>query len=279
MIQESIIPTAKACKVLDIKRSSFYAWQNHSPQKENINLHNLMHEIALEFPGYGYRRIRQALLRQGITANGKKVLSIMRQENILCKRRSFKPQTTNSNHRLHLYPNLTKNIVVTKPNQLWVSDITYIHFAEGVAYLATLLDLFGRKCVGWQLSRRMDTTLCLTALERAIAERRAIGFERLIHHSDRGVQYASHAYVECLAKQGILISMTQTGNPRENAFAESFFKTLKVEEVYLKEYETFEDAYHNIKRFIDDVYNAKRLHSSIGYKTPNEMEAEVLNIR
>jgi transposase InsO family protein len=209
--------------------------------------------------------------------NGKKVLSLMRQENILCKRKSFKPKTTNSNHTLPLYPNLTQDVVVTRPNQLWVADITYVHFQDGVAYLATILDLFGRKCVGWELSRHIDAALCLGALDKAIAQREPIGLKGLIHHSDRGVQYASHMYVDRLTTHDMLISMTQTGNPRENAFAESFFKTIKVEEVYLKEYETFEDAYRNIQRFIEDVYNAKRLHSSIGYKTPNEMEAEVLN--
>jgi len=280
MIKESTLPTSRACKVLDIHRSSFYTWQHQIPKEESDqDIRKTMHEIALEFPGYGYRRIRHVLLRRGTRVNGKKVLNLMRQEHILCKRKSFKPKTTNSNHQLPLYPNLTQNLVVTRPNQLWVADITYVHFRDGMAYLATILDLFGRKCVGWELSRRIDALLTLAALDKAIISRAKMELQGLIHHSDRGVQYASHEYVERLIQIGIKISMTQTGNPRENAFAESFFKTLKVEEVYLKEYETFEDAYRNIQRFIEDVYNAKRLHSSIGYKTPNEMEAEVLNIR
>lgn len=280
MIQESSLQIAPACRALNICRSSYYALQHRTALEDpDEAICKSIHEIALEFPGYGYRRIREQLRRQDMPVNGKKVLRIMREEKILCNRRSFKPKTTNSKHNLPLYPNLTQGLAVTRPNQLWVADITYIHFQVGVAYLATLLDLFGRKCVGWELSRRIDADLAVSALDKAVAQRAPVGIKGLIHHSDRGVQYASQKYVERLNETGIQISMTQTGNPRENAFAESFFKTLKVEEVYLKEYNTFEDAYRNIKRFIEDVYNAKRLHSSIGYKTPNEMEAEVLNIR
>lgn len=280
MIQQSAIPTSRACEILDTHRSSFYLWQKQVPSADTEGtIRETMHAIAQEFPGYGYRRITVELHRRQMAVNHKKVLRVMREEKILCTRKSFKPKTTNSNHDLPLYPNLVRDIVVTRPNQVWVSDITYIHLAEGFVYLASILDLFGRKCVGWEMSRRIDAALALAALNNAIATRAVFGLKGLIHHSDRGVQYASHAYVECLTKHDMLISMTQTGNPRENAFAESFFKTLKVEEVYLKEYTTFEDAYRNIQRFIEDVYNAKRLHSSIGYKTPNEMEAEALNIR
>jgi len=280
MIKESPLAKSRACKLLDTHRSSFYVWQQRIPSTDvEGTLREAMHDIAQEFPGYGYRRITVELHRRQVTVNHKKVLRVMREEKILCTRKSFKPKTTNSNHDLPLYPNLVRDVVVTRPNQVWVSDITYIHLDEGFVYLASILDLFGRKCVGWEMSRRIDAALALAALERAIATRAMFGLKGLIHHSDRGVQYASHAYVDCLTTHDMLVSMTQTGNPRENAFAESFFKTLKVEEVYLKEYKTFEDAYRNIQRFIEDVYNAKRLHSSIGYKTPNEMEAEALNIR
>ena len=279
MIQASKLYPGKACKALGMHRSAYYAWQKRVPSVDvERTLRQAMHSIAQEFPGYGYRRITAELHRRQMTVNHKKVLHVMREEKILCRRKSFKPKTTNSNHNLPLYPNLVRDIVVTRPNQVWVSDITYIHIEEGFVYLATILDLFGRKCVGWEMSRRIDAELALAALEKAIAQRAVFGLKGLIHHSDRGVQYASNAYVDCLTNHNMLISMTQTGNPRENAFAESFFKTLKVEEVYLKEYKTFEDAYRNIQRFIEDVYNAKRLHSSIGYKTPNEMEAEALNI-
>lgn len=203
----------------------------------------------------------------------------MRAENLLCKRKSFKPHTTNSNHDFPLYPNLTKDLVVTRINQVWVSDITYIEIGDGYVYLAVIIDRYSRKCVGWELSRRIDADLALNALDMAIADREVFGLKGLIHHSDRGVQYASIKYVKRVTETGMVISMTESGNPRENAYAESFMKTLKVEEVYLKEYRTFDEAYKNIQRFIEDVYNAKRLHSSIGYRSPNEMEAEVLNIR
>ena len=280
MIYESTIPTTRACTALEMKRSSFYSWKSRTASQEgNQAIRDAIHQIALEFPGYGYRRITAQLHRQGTLANHKRVLTIMQIEHLLCKRKSFKPHTTNSNHDEPLYPNLTKNIVVTRLNQLWVADITYISLALGFVYLATILDRFSRKCIGWALSRRIDTQLSLDALEKAITERAALGFDGLIHHSDRGVQYAAHLYTTRLESIGARPSMTETGNPRENAHAESFFKTLKVEEVYLKAYENFEDTYHNIKTFIDDVYNAKRLHSSIGYRPPNEMETEVLNIR
>lgn len=280
MIKASTVPTIRACAALEMERGTYYAWRGRTPRPDrNLDLRGAIHGIALEFPGYGYRRITHALRRQQMVVNHKRVLAIMRADHLLCKRKSFKPQTTNSNHHEPLYPNLAKDIVVTKPNQLWVADITYISLALGFVYLATLLDRFSRKCIGWALGRRLDAQLCLEALQMAIAGRRAIGFEGLVHHSDRGVQYTARAYIGCLRTIGAQPSMTETGNPRENAHAESFFKTLKVEEVYIREYETFEDAYRNIKEFIEKVYNAKRLHSSIGYQPPNELEAEVLNIR
>jgi len=277
MIQQSNLPISRACTALGMSRSNYYF--KPIELSSDLLLRSTIRDIALEFAGYGYRRITRALRRQNIIINHKKVLRLMRLENVLCKRKSFKPQTTNSNHNQPLYPNLVRNILVTKLNQVWVTDITYVAIANCWVYLATILDVFSRKCIGWALSRRMDTQLCLEALEMAVVQRKIIGFEGLLHHSDRGVQYASKEYVKTLTELGIKISMTETGNPRENAYAESFFKTLKVEEVYLKEYTTFEDAYQNIKHFIEAVYNAKRLHSSIGYQTPNELEAEALNIR
>lgn len=280
MIQNSPLPVTGTCAALGVKRSSYYAWKNRKqPADSEKDVRDSINQIALEFPGYGYRRITVALRRQDKIINHKRVLRLMREEHIVCKRKSFKPQTTNSNHDEPLYPNLTRNLAITGLNQLWVADITYILLAARWAYLAAIIDRYSRKCVGWALSKRIDTRLCEDALDMAISKRQALGIKGLIHHSDRGVQYASHAYVNRLQSAGISISMTQTGNPRENAFAESFFKTLKVEEVYLREYQNFEEAHSNLKQFIEDVYNAKRLHSSIGYQPPDELETEVLKIR
>ena len=203
----------------------------------------------------------------------------MLSENLLCRRKkAFKPVTTQSNHNFEVYPNLIENIQVTGLNQIWVSDITYIHLMKSFVYLAVIIDLFSRKCIGWHLSNDIDTYLSLNALDMAIAARQQLGFDSLIHHSDRGVQYASNDYIQKLEEFGIKISMSRSGNPYDNAFAESFMKTLKVEEVYMNEYEAFEDALKNIQRFIEEVYNEKRLHSSIGYMSPNKFEKEVLNI-
>ena len=201
----------------------------------------------------------------------------MKQENLVCRRKNvFKPVTTMSNHNCRIYPNLAKGLIVTGLNQLWVADITYIRLPEGFAYLATIMDRFSRKCIGWSLRREIDTILTLDALDMAIKKRWKIGFLNLIHHSDQGVQYASDAYIERLNQFDIKISMSRRGNPYDNAFAESFNKTLKIEEVYINEYETFEDAFKNIKHFIELVYNKKRLHSSIGYVPPEEFERGVL---
>jgi transposase InsO family protein len=203
----------------------------------------------------------------------------MHAENLLCRRKKrFRPVTTQSNHGYRTYPNLAKDLEVTGLNQLWVADITYIRLLREFVYLAIIEDIFSRKCIGWNLGRDIDTQLTLGALNMAVFERVGLGFSNLIHHSDLGVQYAADEYVEKLSELDIKISMSRKGNVYDNAFAESFMKTLKVEEVYMNEYETFQDALKNIKRFIEEVYNEKRLHSSIGYTSPNKFEREVLNI-
>lgn len=280
MINSKELPISQACNVLEINRSSYYGWQNkQAPDNKDVGLRKVIQEISLEYMGYGYRRVAAELRRRSRIVNRKKVLRIMREEHLICKKKKFKPCTTNSNHGLHLYPNIAKNIMPDGLNQLWVADITYIQISDCYVYLSAIIEIFSRKCIGWDLSRNIDTILTLNALNMAIADRKSIGLNGLVHHSDRGVQYASKEYVKRLNDEGIRISMTETGNPRENAFAESFIKTLKAEEVYLKEYETFEEAHSNIKQFIEAVYNAKRLHSSIGYVPPIEFETEVLNIR
>jgi putative transposase len=215
--------------------------------------------------------VSAALRREGWAVNHKRVLRVMRQESLLCQlRRCFKV-ITESAHSFKRYPNLIKNIEIDALDQAWISDITYIRLPTTFCYLAAILDAYSRRCVGWQLSRRIDTHLTLWALEMALAARRPE--PGLIHNSDQGVQYASSEYVARLEEAGALISMTSVGNPYENAKAESFFRTLKMEENYLKDYGNFEEAEQNIGQFIEKVYNEKRLHSSLGYLPPVEFEA------
>ena len=185
-------------------------------------------------------------------------------------------RTTNSNHRLGVYENLAVSAEVTGVNQLWVADITYIGLPDEYIYLTSLVDVYSRKCIGWHISDSLDTSLALTALERALESRKHLGLDGLIHHSDRGVQYASGDYTEYLKSHDISISMSRKGCPQDNPFAESFFRTVKVEEVYLYEYDNRREAYQRISRFIDDVYNQKCLHSSLGYMSPDEFEEKMV---
>jgi putative transposase len=278
MIEKTKLPVSKACATMKISRASFYNWKNNGfIDIEEDYLKKEIEGIIIEFPFYGYRRVKHELRRRKIIVNGKKVLRIMKKNHLICRRKKlFKPVTTQSDHDYEIYPNLIRDIEVTGLNQVWVADITYIRLPHEFIYLAAIIDIFSRKCIGWALSRDINTILTLDALEMAISKRKSLGLNLLIHHSDRGVQYASNDYVELLEKYGIKISMSRSGNPYDNAFMESFNKTLKVEEVYINEYETFEEAYRNIKHFIELVYNKKRIHSGIGYITPEEFEMEVL---
>jgi putative transposase len=262
----------RLCKAFGVSRSWYYEAQQEQGNEQETALRDEIEQLILEFPGYGYRRVTRALQRAGWQVNHKRVLRIMREESLLCHlRQRFVVMTTDSRHGLPVYPNLLTETMLTAPNQAWVADLTYIRLRAAFVYLACILDAFSRRCVGWALSREMTTRLTLSALRQAIAERQpAPGF---IHHSDRGVQYASHDYVEHLQATGAQISMSAVGNPYDNAKAESFFRTLKMEEVYLKEYESFADAEANLQTFIEQVYNTKRLHSSLGYLPPAEFEA------
>jgi putative transposase len=268
---------SQSCRSLEVSRSGYSDWlkRPESIPYEEIDLRNQIQEIALEFPGYGYRRITAELKNRGYRINHKRVLRLMREDNLLCLKRKFKPVTTDSSHGLPVYPNLLKSTTITGLNQVWAADITYVQLMHENIYLAVILDLSSRKCIGWDLSRNMGSQLTMNALDRALKSRWTDSLQGLIHHSDQGVQYASKDYVDCLRKHNIKISMSRKGNPYDNAFAESFIKTLKCEEVYLNEYETFEDAFRNIRLFIETVYNRKRLHSALGYRSPDRFESEV----
>lgn len=262
--------------MLEASRTSYYRRANSQPakaQQEETALRAAIEAIVVEFSGYGYRRVTAQLRRDGWVVNHKRVLRIMQEESLLCQLKRRWVKTTDSEHGMKVYPNLLAQCgwrTLTGLDQAWVADLTYIRLLEGFCYLAAVLDAFSRRVVGWELSRRIDAEVAVTALERALHLRRpAPGF---IHHSDRGVQYACREYVELLLAAGARISMTARGTPRQNAQAESFFRTLKHEEVYLQDYESFEEAEQSIDRFIGAVYNEKRLHSSLGYRPPSEFE-------
>jgi putative transposase len=261
------------CRLSGVPRSSYY--RQHNLQRQIDPVEQQVHQVCREHPRYGYRRVTKELCRRGAQANHKRVLALMRKGNILCRIKRRFVHTTDSRHGLPIYPNVARSLVVTRPNELWVADITYVRLLHGFAYLAVILDAFSRRAVGWATSTHVDTQLSLAALTMALATRTID--PGLIHHSDRGVQYASSDYVALLKSKNIVISMSRKGNPYDNAKAESFMKTLKSEEVSLNEYETFLDAKQNIEHFIDLVYNNKRLHSAIGYQTPVEFEAPYMN--
>jgi transposase InsO family protein len=229
-----------------------------------------MESICLEFPRYGYRRVTRQLQREGWRVNHKKVLRLMRENDLLCRVQRRWTRTTDSDHPYRVYPNLLRDLQISRLNQVWLADITYIRILTGFVYLAAVLDAYSRKVVGHAISSWIDTALTLRALRMAIERRHPE--PGCIHHSDQGVQYASHEYVQELKQHGFRISMSRRGNVYDNAMMESFIKTLKCEEVYLWDYRTLADVESGLPYFIEEVYNRKRLHSALGYRPPNEFE-------
>ncbi len=280
--------TTAVCAVLGVNHSNYQYYLSHTrdldkQRKLEDNLIRDKIEKLINKPAssrYGYRPMTKQLRRDGFKINDqfvnhKRVLRIMRENNLLCEIKKSFINTTDSAHNLRKYSNILKkeNIKVTRPDQVWASDITYIRLPEGFVYLAVIIDLFSRKVIGYCLSRHIDTQLVITALKMAIKERKITNANnQLIHHSDQGVQYCSHDYTDLLEFHGLRISMSNSGSPWQNGFAESFFKTLKTNEVYLNDYQNIYEAKQNLFKFINQIYNQERLHSSLGYLPPSEFE-------
>jgi len=256
-----------------VSRASFYRFNEDAKPDPDMDLRDAIQRIALEWPSYGRPRITAELRRRGWTVNPKRVYRLLREDNLLCVRKRKFVATTDSNHGRKVYPNLAAGMVLTGVDQLWRADITYIRLRDEFVFLAVILDAFSRRAIGWALDRHMEDELTLTALRMAIEQRGvALG---LVHHSDRGSQYASNDYTDLLKASGIEISMSRKGNPWDNAACESFMKTLKYEEVLRNEYRDLTEARASIHEFLEKVYNRKRLHSALGYLPPVEFEAQL----
>lgn len=258
-----------------VSRSSFYRFgeEGAAAPDRDMDLRDAIHRIALEWPSYGRPRITAELRRQGWNVNPKRVHRLLREDNLLCLRKRKFVVTTDSNHTRRVYPNLAGEMTLTGIDQLWVADITYVRLREEFVFLAVLLDAYSRRVIGWALDRTLEDELTLAALRMALASRRVQ--PGLVHHSDRGSQYASTDYTDLLKDHGIHISMSRRGNPWDNAACESFMKTLKYEEVFRNEYRDLSEARRSIERFLEKVYNEKRLHSALGYRPPTEFESSL----
>lgn len=270
-MQGEHLTIGQMCQTSGVSRASFYRrWQSKEPKAEQVALRDAIQRLALKKRQRGYRLVTQHLKREGWLINHKRVLRLMREDNLLCIRRRGFVITTDSDHSWKIYPNLARSMVVTDLNQLWVADITYVRLRLEFVYVAVILDVYSRRVVGWSVQKQIDTALTLEALDMALAHRRpATG---LVHHSDRGVQYACGAYVQRLESQEITLSMSRPGNPWDNAWAESFMKTLKAEEVDGQSYRNLAHAQSSIGTFIEEIYNRQRLHSSLKYLSPAEFE-------
>lgn len=265
----------RMCQLAQVSRAGFYrSLQERQPVEEKMEVQSMIQQIALEHRRrYGYRRVTAELRRRGMIVNHKRVSRLMREDNLLAVQPRAFVVTTDSKHELEVYLNLASRLKLTGINQLWVADITYIRLKAEFVYLAVILDGFSRKVVGWALERTLATRLPKAALEQAIAERQPP--PGLVHHSDRGVQYASDEYVKVLQQHQMIPSMSRPANPYDNASCESFMKTLKREEIYANDYLDLDHLRTNIEAFIEQYYNRCRLHSALGYKPPTEFEQQL----
>ena len=272
MLLQGSLSIERMCQLVPVSRRSFYrSLKDQRPAEEETEVRSVIHQIALEHRRrYGYRRIVKELRRRGMQVNHKRVVRIMRKDNLLALQPKRFKVTTNSNHKLEIYLNLAARMKLTGIDQLWVADITYIRLKAEFVYLAVILDGFSRKVVGWALDRTLAIRLTVGALEQAIERRQPK--PGLVHHSDRGLQYARGEYIALLERHHMIPSMSRPANPYDNASCESFIKTLKREEIYAHKYENLEQLRTNIEEFIDEYYNRQRLHSALAYCSPEEFE-------
>ncbi len=269
---EGSVIVAEACAAAQVSRAGFYReFRAQAPREAETELRDRVQRVALDNRCYGYRRVTAELRRRGVVVNHKCVARLLRADNLLSLRHRKFVLTTVSKHGFVRYPNLAGEMTPTAVNQLWVADITYIRLSEEFVYLAVVLDAYSRRVVGWEVDSTLEASLPLKALERALADR--VIEPGIVHHSDQGVQYCCPDYVGRLLDHEFVISMSRAGVPYDNAKAESFMKTLKAEEVQLKQYRSLEAARREIGHFIEEVYNCNRLHSALGYRPPSEFEA------
>ena len=262
----------RMCTLTQVSRAGFYRWlQRKQPGVEETAVRAGIQEVAVEHHRrYGYRRITAELRHRGMIVNHKRVLRMMQEDNLLAVRRRKFVSTTDSRHPFEVFLNLAQRMELTAPNQLWVADLTYIRLQQEIVYMAVVLDAFSRRVVGWALNRSLRSAVAVDALQQAMDTRKPL--PGLVHHSDRGVQYASQDYIELLQRHGATCSMSRTGNPYDNARCESFLKTLKQEEIYCREYRDLDDLRLHSNAFIDEYYNRRRLHSALGYVSPDAFE-------